>query len=142
MSPSSQWNQSDEADDRFLTGAARQPEGDRFLAGAVRQPPAAPPPVDFGKDWRGACCTMPPAEVEPRTYFCTITCYGTWLHGDQRGSVDRSHNDWLTPPLAPDEERERREFARLKHVPVKLEYGQRVIVQATIEDVCRCRGWR
>ena len=28
----------------------------------------------------------------PMAYFITFTCYGTWLHGDERGSVDQEHN--------------------------------------------------
>ena len=28
---------------------------------------------------------------EPLAYLLTWTCYGTWLHGDDRGSVDRTH---------------------------------------------------
>ena len=30
-------------------------------------------------------------------YFSTFRTYGTWLHGDDRGSTDRSHSDWDTP---------------------------------------------
>jgi hypothetical protein len=28
----------------------------------------------------------------PLAYLITFRCYGTWLHGDSRGSVDRFHN--------------------------------------------------
>ena len=27
--------------------------------------------------------------TEPLAYLITFRCYGTWLHGDQRGSIDR-----------------------------------------------------
>ena len=27
---------------------------------------------------------------DPLAYFITFTCYGNWLHGDERGSVDRA----------------------------------------------------
>ena len=27
----------------------------------------------------------------PLAYFLTWTCYGIWLHGDERGSVDDEH---------------------------------------------------
>ena len=30
-------------------------------------------------------------------YFITFRCYGTWLHGDERGSVDRFHNIYGMP---------------------------------------------
>ncbi len=28
----------------------------------------------------------------PLGFLITFRCYGTWLHGNQRGSVDREHN--------------------------------------------------
>ncbi len=129
MSPPGKSYNSDDDDNRSLTVAAREVAAEDF-------------PIVFDRHWRDACRTMSQADIEPRTYFCTFTCYGTWLHGDARGSVDRAHNEWQTPPLAPDEERERREFERLKHSPVKFEHRQRDIVRAAIEEVCRCRGWR
>lgn len=99
-------------------------------------------PALLDDQWQGACREISKAETEPQTYFVTFTCYGTWLHGDERGSIDREHNEWQTPPLEPDEERERREFALLKHSPVKLGPQQRLIVHRTIEEVCQHRGWR
>jgi hypothetical protein len=33
----------------------------------------------------------------PLAYFFTFRAYGTWLHGDERGSVDRFHNQYGTP---------------------------------------------
>lgn len=35
----------------------------------------------------------------PLAYFISIRTYGTWLHGDDRGSVDRQHNEFNTPML-------------------------------------------
>jgi len=74
-------------------------------------------------------------------YFITFTCYGTWLHGDQRGSVDRDHNIVGTPFLSPDQRREREQFARLKHKPINLNSAQRAVVERTISEVCEHRGW-
>ena len=115
-------------EDHSLTVAARNDE--------------APGAVLLDEDWKDACRTISKAEIEPQPYFITFTCYGTWLHGDERGSIDREHNDWQTPPLEPDEERERHDFALLKHSPVKLGPKQRLIVHRTIEEVCQHRGWR
>ncbi len=123
-------------DDHSLTVAAREP------AGADDRIPSAPGPTLLDEDWRSASQIVSKAEVEPKTYFVTFTCYGTWLHGDERGSVDCEHNEWQSPSLEPDEERERREFALLKHSPVKLGPKQRTIVHRTIEEVCQHRGWR
>ncbi len=74
-------------------------------------------------------------------YFITFTCYGTWLHGDVRGSSDRLHNIPGTPYLIGDEQREHREFDSLKQPPIVLDEPQRRIVQQTIEEVCTHRGW-
>jgi len=41
----------------------------------------------------------------PLAYFITYTTYGTWLHGEAPGSVDREHNQVGTPWLEPDSQR-------------------------------------
>jgi hypothetical protein len=38
----------------------------------------------------------------PIAYFITFTTYGTWLHGDERGSVDKGHNRVGTEFIAPN----------------------------------------
>jgi REP element-mobilizing transposase RayT len=82
------------------------------------------------------------AGTDYRTSFVTFTCYGTWLHGDPRGSIDREHNHWQTPPLESDEIREREEFLRLKHAPVVLSTSQRRGVAAAIQEVAEHRHWK
>ncbi|HEX9659180.1 MAG TPA: hypothetical protein VGA18_02730, partial [Rhodothermales bacterium] len=42
----------------------------------------------------------------PLAYLITFTTYGTWLHGDERGSVDPGHSIPGTPPLERDAHRE------------------------------------
>jgi hypothetical protein len=37
----------------------------------------------------------------PLAYLITFRAYGTWLHGDKRGSVNRFHNRFGTPFIAP-----------------------------------------
>lgn len=32
----------------------------------------------------------------PLAYLITFRTYGTWLHGDERGSVDKNHNKFGT----------------------------------------------
>jgi hypothetical protein len=56
----------------------------------------------------------------PLAYFITFTCYGTWLHGDQRGSVDREHNAPGTPVLTPDPARQADEQEQLGEPPYLL----------------------
>ena len=74
-------------------------------------------------------------------YFITFRCYGSWLHGDQRGSIDWRHRAYKSPLLERDEERERKEFNALKHSPVLLDKRRRSIVDLTIREVCLRRGW-
>src|SRR5688572_30293307 len=40
----------------------------------------------------------------PFGYHITFRAYGTWLHGDSRGSVDRFHNRFGTPRLPRNEQ--------------------------------------
>ncbi|MFQ5425415.1 MAG: transposase [Phycisphaerae bacterium] len=78
---------------------------------------------------------------EPLAYLITWTCYGTWLHGDRRGSVDDEHNVPDTPFLSPDSSRAASETMRLRNPPVELDARCRQIVEHTIEAHCRRRGW-
>ncbi len=77
----------------------------------------------------------------PLAYLITFRCYGTWLHGDERGSVDREQNVYGTPFLPRDEAREDEERSRLKHPPVTLNEAARAAVEHTIPQVCQYRGW-
>jgi hypothetical protein len=38
----------------------------------------------------------------PLAYLITFRSYGTWLHGDQRGSIDRFHNRYKSPYIEPN----------------------------------------
>ena len=77
-----------------------------------------------------------------QAYLISFRCYGTWLHGDARGSADRSgHNLWATPLLPPNAQRQARERGALKRSPVALDERAREIVDKTIREVCAHRGW-
>ena len=79
--------------------------------------------------------------VGPLAYLITFRTYGTWLHGDERGSVDRDHNVPGTPLLDPDPQREREERGRSRQAAVAFDERCRQTVQRTILDVCEHRGW-
>ncbi len=79
--------------------------------------------------------------ADAKTYLITWTCYGTWLHGDACGSVDRNHNIPGTPYLDENQERRRAHENRLNHPPYQLENRARAIVLRAIRDVCTYRGW-
>src|SRR5437868_339150 len=54
----------------------------------------------------------------PLAYFLTFRCYGTWLHGDGRGSVDALHNVPGTPRMAPNGRREEGARGRMRQQAV------------------------
>ena len=75
-------------------------------------------------------------------YLITFTTYGTWLHGDAKGSVDRNTNLPGTPPAPEHDDFVRYEKDQLKHEPITLDADQRRCVRDTVQEVCRHRGWR
>jgi len=79
----------------------------------------------------------------PLAYLITIRCYGTWLHGDERGSMDRCENHrYGSPKIAPNKARQRSEASQLKYPPVKLGDPQRTVIEAAIREVCDNRGYQ
>ena len=77
-------------------------------------------------------------------YFITFRTYGTWLHGDQRGSIDRFHNRYGTPKLPPNRLREQYERGLLKQPSVRLSFKQREAAADGIREVCKkkdCGLW-
>lgn len=77
----------------------------------------------------------------PIAYFISFTTYGSWLHGRSNGSVDSEHNEFGTLFLTPNPEREREAREAMKQPPYPLDWPRRQIVLATIQEVCRHRGW-
>ena len=78
----------------------------------------------------------------PLAYLITFRSYGTWLHGDQRGSVDRFHNVYGKPRLPPSRQRTKYEQSLLEMRPVKLNSRQRTAVEKGIRDTCKIRKWQ
>ncbi len=82
------------------------------------------------------------SETGPRiSYLITFTTYGTWLHGNTKGSADRNHNLPGTPYLPPDTAQELKEEQTLKHDPVELDQVHRSTVADAIREVCEHRNW-
>ncbi len=77
----------------------------------------------------------------PLAYLITFRCYGTWLHGDERGSTDRYHNQYGTPFIPRNVRWQDHNQAALKHPPVELDAARRSAVEAAIRDTCEKRGW-
>lgn len=77
----------------------------------------------------------------PLAYFITFSCYGTWLHGDERGSKDRrKYNRVRESNIPPTPKWVGHEIQLLKNPPFKLNDTHRPIVEATIAEVCAYRG--
>jgi len=77
----------------------------------------------------------------PLAYLITFRSYGTWLHGNERGSVDREHNRFKTPYAAVNENRKRHNQKTLKGEPVLLDAARRSAVEKAITETCDCRKW-
>jgi REP element-mobilizing transposase RayT len=79
--------------------------------------------------------------AEPLAFLLTFRTYGTWLHGDERGSVDGEHNGLGMPLLDPNPRRVAYERSRMSAPPLELDEPLRRIVDAAIVDQCRYRNW-
>jgi hypothetical protein len=80
-------------------------------------------------------------EVFPLAYFISFRAYGTWLHGDSRGSVDRHHNRFGSARLAPNEPWRKHNQSLLAQPSVKLRSRQRCLIEEAIRETCKLRKW-
>jgi len=74
--------------------------------------------------------------MHPVAYLLTFTTYGSWLHGDPRGS--HRHGRGYQPP---DERLFEYRRAQLTQSPVVLCERRRAIVLAAIVETCSVRAW-
>jgi len=72
-------------------------------------------------------------------YFITFTTYGTWLHGDERGSTIRQEG--FTLRLDKHTGIYTHEYHKLRNDPVTLNPAKRKIVLDTIIKHCNIRQW-
>jgi REP element-mobilizing transposase RayT len=77
----------------------------------------------------------------PLAYLITFRTYGTWLHGDERGSVNRFRNIYGTKSLPHVLDWQTRNSKKLKIEPVQLNDRQRTCVRMAITACCNLRGW-
>ena len=74
---------------------------------------------------------------EPLAFLITFRSYGTWLHGEERGSIDRrNYNRYGTPSMPPNKRLLAEETRALRHAPVVLNREQRTVVEDAIREVC------
>jgi REP element-mobilizing transposase RayT len=74
-------------------------------------------------------------------YFITFRTYGTWLHGDERGSVDRSHNQVGEPLIEANAGLHSYRRRSLNAPPVVMNEACRECVDETVREVAAHRGW-
>ena len=77
----------------------------------------------------------------PLAYLISLRTYGTWLHGDKRGSMDRKHNVYGTPKITSNTRLQKSDRAQLKHPPITLDAKQRQVVENAVREVCEHRKY-
>ncbi len=77
----------------------------------------------------------------PLAYLITFRGYGTWLHGDERGSIDRFHNQHKSAYREPNQRLHNFNAKLLQTKPVKLNAAERQAVELAIREVCDYRNW-
>ena len=68
--------------------------------------------------------------------------YGTRLHGDPRGTVDRYNNEYGEPVLGYDEHRWEREEQKLNFPPVVLTRPQMIYIEQQLPRICDRGHWK
>ena len=77
----------------------------------------------------------------PIAYLISFRCYGTWLHGDERGSINRFNNVYRSPYMESNRGWENYNAAKLKGEPVRLNADQRNVVEGAVREVCNYKQW-
>ena len=77
---------------------------------------------------------------DPLAYFITFRCYGTWLHGDERGSTGWSAEGYVKRFNA-DAVVEEASRERLRFPPLTFTERQRSAVRAAVEEASGFRHW-
>lgn len=77
----------------------------------------------------------------PLAYLISFRCYGTWVHGDNRGSVDRKQNVYGTSKIAPNRRLQNSDAKQLRHPPQQLDARKRKVVENAVREVCEHRQY-
>ncbi|MBX7060126.1 MAG: transposase [Pyrinomonadaceae bacterium] len=78
----------------------------------------------------------------PIAFLITFRTRGTWLHGDDRGSISRHRNVYGTPKLRPEPRWHDTNLARLKGESLILSARQRACVRKAVLETCELREWK
>ena len=77
----------------------------------------------------------------PLAYFISFRAGGTWLHGDDRGSIDRFHNSYGSPYIAANDRWRRYNYKQLRIPPLTLGVRHRASIKLAIRETCEIRRW-
>jgi len=77
----------------------------------------------------------------PLAYFITFSCYGTHLHGQESGSVDRNNNLYGQPYLSLDAKIHQHKKERMKQDPYYIETKRGHIILNSIIETSKYRQW-
>jgi REP element-mobilizing transposase RayT len=78
----------------------------------------------------------------PIAFLITFRCYGTWFHGDERGSVGKKgSNRYGGPKIVSSEVLPEMEASALTSPPYELGVRERKIVEYAIREVCEFRSY-
>ena len=78
----------------------------------------------------------------PIAYFITFHTYGTWLHGSEKGSIDRSHNRHGDEVLPPDDRLESYRRSQMKQPEYRLDQSHRSLVMRAILEHGEHKQWK
>ena len=78
----------------------------------------------------------------PLAYFISFRCYGTWMHGDERGAMDRKDfNRYGSAKMPINVNLKKKEISALKNQPSVLDEWCRPAVENAIREVCSFRDY-
>ena len=80
-------------------------------------------------------------ESWPLAFLLTWTTYGSWFHGDARGSMDRQAKGLPSDGVEPNKARAWYERSLMASKPVLLDSRSRPIVDSAIRALCERRDW-
>ena len=93
-------------------------------------------------------CRIPLPEAHARratiirmVYLLTFGCYGHWLPGDERGSVDRTRGEHRGGPIAPSPALVDHSRHAMSTSCFTLSLPDARVVLQAIREVCTFRGW-
>lgn len=78
----------------------------------------------------------------PKAYFLSFRGYGTWLHGDERFSMDRKNfNRFGGDKIVGNSGLRQKEYSQLKNSPFIFNGEKRKIIDEVVREVCEYRKY-